>query len=654
MALPISVQAANVTRTLQPGRTYTFAGTDARVISHITVTGSTRYQYVAINGRGDVTSYGFSIGRVSVNGDGRTLITPTAPMQVSFNAARLHLTHTTGYALRQISLLPNQTIILQGTSTDSRHIRTNRGAGFDLVITNAAGAHTMHRDVRFPQMNLPAGGELTLTALDGALAVYFPELWLGQAVQSRMVAGPAIVTVPISQPFVLSHEEERAITIDIEPLHTAAEFAYEFITRDRHGFAVGHGESTGNRITIAPNRTLAITPLMDAEIIMPGAIAQLLTISQGTDAPAHYLLQPGQSLLVENHDAQRYYAVYFTSEPGGYTVIFDYTLETEDGITFGIEVSSGRMEIPPGGRLLVTAGTPASWIPQTLAVRFAYSPAITFARTAPMLVRHDLDENASIIFGNDGDEPLEILIRMLAANGTFDYVRTDVYGTVAAFGTRATTTWEVEPGETLHLTRTGEALTIAFPQTLYEAGLTAAATDEPALIRRALEANEPIRIDNINNRYHVAIHINSPFDYALQNTQQVLLAYGMQAAGQFNLRYQSRLTLLAPADAYVTFPAVWQPRIRFQDAANPPLHRITLRPGEFILLRNNTANTITIDNNSRPNGAAFTLRAGTTISDPQYGLIYIPPNATLTLTAARGANLQLWLPFVRARQLRLV
>ncbi|MCL2603409.1 MAG: hypothetical protein FWD90_02905 [Defluviitaleaceae bacterium] len=673
ISFPAAVQAANVTRTLQPGRVYSFTGQDRRVIAHINAAGTGRYQYVAVDGRGNVTVYGFSFGRVSVNGEGTTMITPLAPLSVTFDSSRLRVTEAEGEALHQIAFTGGRTLGITNNGRTGHHIRTNRADAFDIVVTGSAGTVTfLERDVRFPQFNLPADGEAVITAQGDGLVIYFPSIWYGGTVVTRRLSHPALYTREVREGtvYLFTNTSERNITMMAEPFY-AVVFSHDFILRDRQGFAVNHGEATGNRITLQPHRPLTLTPHMDAEIFFPYALLRDIRIGAGTDAPAYHSLEPGESLRIVNSDPLRTYGVFFASDPSGYPIVYDWTLETEDGITFRVQDSAGTFGIPPGGVLTVTAGNPPEWAPQTLIVRFPESDAISLNATVPTLSHYIMEAGESLIFTNEGNDDL-LLWAMAEADTMMEFVMTDPDGEIASFNRMdADTPIVLLSGFGIHLTHSdGEGpINIHFPTVWTEEGLSIEKTTAQALTRHIIKAGETLRFDNVDNRYNRTMVIQSAdgklveYDFVRTDNRNNILDYGTSVTMLITLRYSSRVTLMPmDEDMYIAYPAVWrQQSFRTAIAPDPVLHRITLRPNERLVIANNRSTAFRLSNNSSPTGAGYFIREGreenTTIPAGQpaeNGPINITPHTTVTVTAARGEVLEIWMPFSVARLLRLV
>ena len=680
--MPTSVQAATTSRTLQPGRVYAFTGRDARVISHVNVTGVGRYQYVAQNARDEVTSFGFSSGRFSINGAGTTFITPLAPLTVSFDSTRLAIVQRAGTALNQVQLAPGQTAAFDNLHRGSLHIRTNQAAYFQAVVLDASGNITfINPEVRFPQMNIPVGGTAMLTALEGTVLVYYPAAWSGSQLQSQRVAHPALFTYELvaGQIFALTNTSDRALAATAAPLFTTAPFAYEFIVRNLHGFATNHGDATGNSINVAARHSLTFTPLMDADLFFPYVWQQYLQFDDGDDTPAFYTLDVGQSLVIYNADPIRPYNIYLASYPAGYAVVFDFTIVTEDDVQFGIRSSAGTLSLPPGGTLTITAGEPPAWAAQQLAVRFPDTPEITLRAALPGIAQYVLQEGASLVITNTGEEDFPIVMRNTdprADQETLDFIVWDADNEIAGFGRRAVgTTYMLQPGYRVHFTNTYEnEVGLFFPLAWREMGLEVDDTiTAPALVRRVLQDGEFARFDNVNRLYNMDLLIENEngtrpiaFEYFATDTRNVMLAYGESAAGTFTLRYHSRL-VVAPVrggSISVSFPAEWYGSVfRSVATANPPIHRITLVSGSRLTIFNQTSTDFVLANNSAGTAAGYFIRTGAAVFEPfglapgeqpRMGPIALPRNSNILIVAASGADLHIMMPWTVARQLRLV
>jgi hypothetical protein len=533
------------------------------------------------------------------------------------------------------------------------------------------GVSFLDRGVRFPQFNLPVNGEAVITADGDGLVIYFPAKWYGEEIITRRLTHPALFTQVLREDeiYELTFTGERNISLAVEPLFTTAAFAYDFILRDRRGFAVDHGENAGDRIHLQPHRPLTVTPHMDAELFFPHTLLRDLRITSGTDTPAYYSLGAGKSLMVTNADPLHSHNIFLASEPSGYAVIYDYVLETGEGLSFGIRRDAGTVRIPPGGILTLTAGQPPDWAPQEITVRFPVNDVITLNTATSAIERYTLDAGESLLMANTGKEELLVLVRPLEAEMNpepLHFVLYNEQGEIYRFGrSQANTEIILESGYRIHLTNPegNDPMGLYFPVAWRDVGLITEETDEPALYRRALEPGEALRFDNVNTRFNRDLRIESAsdteparYEYVLTDNRGAILSYGLHG-GMFNQRYNSRLTLMTRGNTriYVSFPAVWHTRdIRIVAANEPPLHEIILQPGERLTLRNTTSTEITFSNNSAPGRAGYFFRTESGPTPIYHGPITLEPNATIHLVAASGEYLHIWMPMTRARQLRLI
>ena len=194
--LPMTMYA----RTLQPGNVYEFVGRDARVVSHVSVTGAGRYEIVAWNERGEVTRFGTGSGRFSVSGTGGVAISPFAPITVSYDSSRVTLRQSPGTALRQIEVQTGQTLKFQNNQLANAHIRTSHrnDTRFDYVILNRIeDVVNFSRDVELAQIRVPVEGAITITATGNPVILYFPTRWLGDGLQVTTLDHPALASMEL-------------------------------------------------------------------------------------------------------------------------------------------------------------------------------------------------------------------------------------------------------------------------------------------------------------------------------------------------------------------------------------------------------------------------------------------------------------------------
>ncbi|MCL2286776.1 MAG: hypothetical protein FWC32_10505 [Firmicutes bacterium] len=347
---PTAVYASQTSRTLQPGNVYEFTGIDARVISHVNVTGTGRYDIVAWDAEGEITRFGTGSGRFSVSGRGGVAVTPLAPLSVSFDSSRIRLSSRAGSALRRVNIPVGQTVNFANNHSANLHIRTHQLSSFDYAVFNRAGHSTdFAREVRLPQISIPFGGSITVTAALRETSVYFPSR-LANYIDIENLAQPAIHTIDLlaGQAYTLSNTSDRSYTLRIEPPVTGSTFAFEYITRGRDGHVTSHGERDTNQIQLGSRHSITITPILDGEMFFPSAWLEYIRVGYGTVAPIYQTLQSGSSLIITNNDTHRPHSVFIRCPEEEYGFTIEYVTLLNDDATFGIR------EIAPGDSMTLT------------------------------------------------------------------------------------------------------------------------------------------------------------------------------------------------------------------------------------------------------------------------------------------------------------
>ena len=347
---PTVVYASQTSRTLQPGNVYEFTGIDARVISHVNVAGTGRYDIVAWDAEGEITRFGTASGRFSVSGRGGVAITPLAPLSVSFDSSRLRLSSRAGSALRRVTIPVGQTVNFANNHTANLHIRTHQLSNFDYAIFNRAGHSTdFAREVRLPQISIPFGGSITITAALRETSVYFPSR-LANSIEIESLAQPVIHTIDLlaGQIYTLANTSDRSYTLRVEPPVTGSTFAFEYITRGRDGHVTSHGERDTNQIQLGSRHSITITPILDGEMYFPSVWLEYIRVGYGTIAPMYQTVQRGSSLRITNNDTHRAHSVFIRCPEQDYGFTIEYVTRLNDDVTFGIR------EISPGDSMTLT------------------------------------------------------------------------------------------------------------------------------------------------------------------------------------------------------------------------------------------------------------------------------------------------------------
>jgi len=681
---PISVWASQTTRTLQPGRTYEFVGRDARVISHVNISGAGRYQFVETNALGELLRFGYSNWRISISGTGRTAVTPLAPMQVTFDSSRLRVYESEGTVLRQFTVNEGQTISLQNTSMVNHHIRINLAFGvtYDFTLTDIFGdIDNFGFESRFPQVNVIGGGTKKITAQDGSLIVYFPSSWYGNNIRVARPQQPVLSTLEISAGYelALANSSSEAVNITARTMHIGIPFRYEFVMRGRDGHVVSYGTASSSQIRIPAHNTLHLTPIIDAELIFPHALLSYLSIGHGGSAPMYRSLLQGSSLVVTNNDPLRTHSIFVRCGTDSGNFSFDYVLENNNVITFrileNITAAQHVFNLPAGASITITATEAVGHLALVL-------PDISVIETRTMeqaaLVRYEVLPGASVYITNDSGYTMDIMTITDENAFGFDIVRYDLEsGDIQDFGrVDLRNRFSLDSGQSALITTHDYSVIFALPQIVASRGLTFVESDRVALFRQPLAYGNVLQIDNIDRWYNHYFLVEddsnrrsrpSGFAYEYLATgiraRGGLLYYGLSNLGYHTIPTNGRVTLMPrPGNVLsVAFPSEWHGRyLQVRTVVERPLHHIVLTPGQSITINNSTMENFVLSNNSHATLAGFHIRVGhglpvnlnTDIA--QSGNIILTRGTVTTITAALGADLEIWMPLSLARQLRLV
>jgi len=671
---PVAVYGAQTSRTLQPGNVYEFTGLDARVISHVNVSGAGRYDIVTWNTQGEITRFGTGTGRFSVSGTGGVAITPAAPMSVTFDSSRIRLRSQSGSALQHTRIPAGQSVSVSNNNDENLHIRTSQASRFDYTMFNRAGHSTdFARDVRLPQISIPAGGSITITALRET-SVYFPSR-LADYISIETAVQPAVYVIELltGQVYTLANTGNASRTMRATPPLADSSFLFEYITRGRDGHVTGYGERYTNQIQLGGRQSITITPLIDGELFFPGAWLTYINVGYGIISPKYQLLQSGRSLVITNTDTRHAHSVFIRcpQEENGFKI--EYVTLLVDEVTFNI------VEISPGNTKTLTlqagAETTITILESETPLALSF-PDIDEITSAPVvsgaLVRHMLQPGQSVYITFDGEEPVRLLPVADEQNSdaTLDYVRyyedeIDSFGTMR-LGSSITFT---EGQSALITNSSDEDITFRIPRFYLDNGLTLQESESPALFR--LSVTRPMQINNIDRHYNHSFSVQNEttrnvrqgaivLGYVIYSTGTNIVDFGQHTLGNVEIPANQRMVIGPVPNSIVPsviFPAEWY-GVYFSTATaqEAPLHRITLRPERRLTITNDTRNSFVIDNNAATSAAGYIFGRPVSRQEiiPLSGSIDIPARSEVVITATSGADLELWMPTRWARQLRFV
>ena len=664
--LPTSVYARQTTRVLQPGNVYEFTGLDARLISHVSTTGTGRYEIVAWNAQGEITRFGTAGGRFSVSGTGGVAITPLAPLSVTFDSSRLSVSSQSGAALVQLQIAYGTTANITNNGSSNFHVRIAGGATYNHAVFSIAGTTlNFARETRLPQISVATGGTLAISPTLGDMTVYFPAR-LSSYLTVASQPGTVLHTTELvaGQVYNFANNENVARTLRVD---TA--FAFEYILRGANGHVISHGVREGNQVQLAANQSITITPLVYATLFYPTAWD--ISIDGGIATPIYQTLQTGRTITVTNSDLHRSHNIFLRcpDEAGGF--MLDYAIVTDGEVRFGIlESLTGdaiSLAVPGGAQATITIIESAA----PLAVSLPSVDSISMVHsTAAAVVRNVLAPGKSVYISHEGEDDARVLpvAELATSRAVLDFVRF-FDNEIENFGTLPLRAGIIfAEGDSARITNpSNEYITLRIPAFYIDNGLAVTATNTAALFRK--DITSPVQIENRNRRYNHEFTIVAEtgrniaqnaaiLDYVLYALRTDIASFGTHSVGIVTVPASRRMVIGATSDNItptIVFPAEWYGRyLRITPAQEAPLHRITLAPGSRLTITNHTRTRFVMHNNSATTPAGFVfnyVRGG--VNTPLQGPIDILPTATTTITATPGATLELWLPTRWARQLRI-
>jgi hypothetical protein len=631
--------------------------------------GSFEYDYMIKDAQGFTieTETGIKNNRIRINAKSTITVTPRVDGALLYYPGdwTRDITVRTQALVTDASYTvePGKTYVITNTDPDYPHsVRienqlTGENFKYDYSLQNEDTVNYA-TEYSVGEMSLPPGGVLTLTARDDTLVIKLPS-----AVSSVSAAPgdkPAVSYYPVARGGTLvitNADPDYPQSVRIENAEAGRNFQFDYALTEVDTVSYASRYSAGE-MSLPPNGELTLTALDEALVIkIPGAVTSVSVKKGAKAAVSYYQVEPNETLVIKNTDADYPHAVRIENAQSGRNFKFDYAVEDEGATSFASEYSAGEMSVPPSAVLTLTARDEA------LVVRLPSSnDKLNIASGAsPALIYAQMRAGVSFIAGNNGGEPITITALKGDKDGFWDYLRCDDENEIVSYGRAGTgQPYTLEPGETTHFTNTEDfAVRFVFPASLLTQGLYASLTDAPALYRRVLTYGEALAVTNKDKTYSneltVAEEDNKPadYDYAAVGAKGELQSFGIGSAGVVQVK-NSETFIIAPQSGSalsVRYPYEMHGTVFTAADTAAPLHRITLAPGEKVTFTNKSwTKEYVINNNSGAGSAAYYLRDRANTKPigrnetPVTGDISIPSNDTVTITAATGDDLKIWLP----------
>jgi hypothetical protein len=661
--------AAQNTLSLQPGRVYVFESSDDRMISYVSVNGG-RYEYAVQNAEGAVMDYGMSGGRFPVRGGGLTYI--SAPegetVTLSYDPSKVTFTDDQGQALYRVALEAGQSAKLTNNHDEQLRVSVDNSnredfAVYDLAVRDGWGLVTYFaHEGKLSLQNIPSASSATFTAGEGGLALMVPGIWIDRELSVETGTPPALTFLPLVNGQPLSFTNAGEANYEPVVMLKGGTFEYAYRQNDAAGFPLEtNAGNKRDRIRINADSTLIVTPRADGGLLYyPSDWQRDLTVGQASLTDATYTIPPHATLLVTNSDPAYPHSIKIKNELENQNFYFDYAIEEDDDLAYAVEYSAGVMNLPADSVLTLTARNEVLVVELPSAIDFVsaqmgHEPALTYL-TAPAGI--------SFIAGNRGDDPITLTPEKSSETGYWDYLLRDEEGEIESFGkVSANAPYELVPDVTTHFTSTVDFdVDFIIPTAWIRRGLYVQAAGHPALFRRVLRYGESVAVLNNDKTYSheltVAAEEDNPSDYdfsfiSVGTRETELLEFGVATAGKVTVKNNVHFKIMPQDGSLISlcYPYEMHEDIFTVGTTTAPLYRITLEPGQSAKFNNRSKTDFyTVFNNSGEDSSAYFLRGKEDTApirrdeEPLTGDITIPTEEVITVTAAPGDDLKLWLP----------
>lgn len=582
-------------------------------------------------------------------------------------------------ALYKIKLVYNQPYTLMNTNASLDYdigITAGGSVTYDYVSEDLLGYTVDYgRAAQGEQVSVKAESLLYITPRDrsaGAKAegvtLIFPNAWRAFLQVSAGGAGTLTsVTAAVGETLTLENRGASDFTFQAEAAVPVSvlDSVYSGGPYDETEYVT---EKAFNEFTLGAGHTWMFTVKKGNPLTLwlPASWLERGLVVGGTVTPAMsgHALAAGATLRIENTNPASAYAVTLQSTQTGRALSYDYVSEEASSIQYEADASAEVLTLPPGGTITLTAGKTSP-----LTVRLPAAEAVTAQESAvPALLQYELAPGQTTLIQNTaGLRSYAITLKSAvnAAKPSPDYVLKDENGQITDYGrVDIGAPLTIEAGGSVRLTNTEvSTLAVIYPYTWLGEGLQAGRTNVQALWRQAFAENQIAEIVNLDKRYNRSVRVendkntamNPPaaYEYTLKSNAQTVADYGTAREGLIQLHSGGRVALMPTnkGSLSICYPLEWHEQIiRISEGSAAPLRHITLKPGQRLKLENWSSTPFSIQNSSQDGQGGYYLRnAGDNRRIPlaeqaQTGFIELPADTVVNLTAATGANLEIWMP----------
>ena len=655
------------------------------------------YDYVVKDANGYIVSYvpKAEDSGVNIAPGGSFLLTPVegqAFIELPYEwTADLSFTETDAAALAYYTAAPGGSLRFKNADKNFNYSINNDSGGapadprYDCARYDLNGGLYDFEAETSGALYVPADGSTVMTARNGAeLKLWMPAEWMEKGVSVSESTEPALFfyeLAPGKSVKIKNNDKFNAYALKGNNAGDPLSPRINYTARDADGLITGYGvELNGGAVFLdfGGETHISVVNGYSLKLWAPYGWRGAFSFAETAARAVHvFTLDPGNSVVVNNIDPYMAVSVASDSAAGSAEPGFDYVMKDEDGYIYdyGSADLYGAFNVKADGSAHITAGFgrplklwfPEEWLNDTLTINASESPAVREYRLGA-------GKSADL---NSADSTGTLSVKTNSARQfapAFDFCLRDQTGKVVSF---------LPPGryENIALMSLGSCaltagkdfdLRLLIPDEWISGGLmTITEREAPALYYRDFVSGESVAISNVNADMIMDIPVmdvlNSEHDFVYKNDQGEITDFGVAVSpdkisvGPLGVY---ALTVNKGAELRVYMPYEWFAEdVQFKGAMNSVV-TYTLKTGESAEIANTDkiyAVVVATNAADGPYNPSFDY----TIYDVEKeivsygtgdlkGLITIPENGKIYITAGRGADLKIWYPFEHHSVKRIV
>ena len=646
-----------------------------------------KYDCVFKDSSGNITEYlsGAESTGIDISAGGSAYLTPVDGVVLisvpSVWAGDLVFAERAEAALAYYTVAPGTTAAIKNSNGDFNYSIANDSdelpihPKYDYVSRDAHGGVTGFETERAGDIFVPADGSATVTAVNGVpLRIWAPGEWTRSGVSVTEIADPALTYISVAPGKSVSIKNSDAYNLySLTGNNVGGELSprLNYVCRDASGLITDYGNESDGGAVIVPESgetVLTVTNGYTLNLCAPYDWGKFLNVSGASPALRNIILNPGESVLFENHNADMAFDLANDGSPETNTPKFDYVFKDDAGqiIEFGRADLFESFRVTGGGSALITAGRsrmlriwfPEEWFGSSISVsRNAESAVYEYRLGAGKnaVITNNAESSAGVA-ANSGRQfapKLEYALRDAEGIATACFPM-DYYGMITVEGMGEAS---VTAGKDYDLRLTMPREWIA------EERITITETQTRSVFYKTIGSGQTVRLSNISSDFYAEIPLtktrSAAHDFVYRDAEDDIVSYGLASdpdsisAGPGGTYH---ITVNRGAELNLYMPYEWTDGvIEFADERQPGVYSYTLKAGESAELINsekNYAYTVSVNSSGGANEPSFDYvyyDAENELtgygSGDIYGELTAPETSRIVLTARRGADLKLWYPY---------